>query len=160
LPATVELVITMLSHFPQTLAGERDRAILALGFSGAFRRSELAALDVSDLRVEKDGIRVQIRRSKTDQEGKGQEVAIRDGRQLRPVEAVAEWLQAAQIGDGRVFRPVSRSGKVRGEVRLTDRSIAEIVKRYAGQIGLKVDEFAARSLRAGLSPRRPTEMLN
>jgi site-specific recombinase XerD len=58
-PATVELVITMLSHCPQTLAGKRDRAILALGFSGAFRRSELAALYVSDLRVERDGIRVQ-----------------------------------------------------------------------------------------------------
>jgi site-specific recombinase XerD len=148
-PATVELVITMLSHCPQTLAGKRDRAILALGFSGAFRRSELAALDVADLRMEKDGIRVQIRRSKTDQEGKGQEVAIPHGRHLRPVEALTEWLEAAQIREGAVFRPVSRSGKVRGFARLTDRSIAEIVKRYAGRIGLNVDDFAAHSLRAG-----------
>jgi integrase len=139
----------MLSHCPSTLAGKRDRAILALGFSGAFRRSELVGLNVEDLADDPDGLRVTIRRSKTDQEGRGQEVAIPHGRHLRPVRAVKEWLAAAGLTSGPLFRPVSRSGTVRGEARLTDRSVADLVKRYAGRIGLAVDDFGAHSLRAG-----------
>lgn len=70
---------------PDTLKGKRDRALLALGFAGAFRRSELLALRVEDLTETKDGLRVLIRRSKTDQEGEGQEIAIPRGSRLRPV---------------------------------------------------------------------------
>jgi len=65
----------------------RDRAILTLGFSAALRRSELVALDVQDLVPDRDGLRLLIRRSKTDQEGAGQEIAVPHGRHLRPVEA-------------------------------------------------------------------------
>jgi integrase len=69
----------MLKHCPDTLAGKRDRALIALGFAGAFRRSELCALEVADLVEAPDGYRVLIRRSKTDQEGQGQEIAIPAG---------------------------------------------------------------------------------
>lgn len=69
-PATVEILAAMLSHAPATMARKRDRALLALGFSGAFRRSELVALDVADLADDRDGLRVTIRKSKTDQEGR------------------------------------------------------------------------------------------
>lgn len=148
-PATAEVVTRMLVHVPAGLAGLRDRAILTLGFAGAFRRSELVALNVEDLRDDPEGLRVTIRRSKTDQEGAGQEIAVPHGRHLRPVEAVQEWLAAAAITTGPVFRPVSRSGRVRGEERLTDRSVAEIVKRYAIAAGLKPGEFSGHSLRAG-----------
>jgi integrase len=148
-PATAEIVAAMLSHCPVGLAGKRDRAIRALGFAGAFRRSELVALDVEDLAEERDGLRVIIRKSKTDQEGRGQEIAIPHGRHLKPVGVVKEWIAAASISSGPLFRPVSRSGKVRGEVRLTDRSIADLVKRYAGKVGLNADDFGAHSLRAG-----------
>jgi integrase len=106
-----------------------------LGFSGAFRRSELVALNVEDLTEEADGLRVVIRKSKTDQEGRGQEIAIPHGRHIRPVAAVKDWLNAAGITHGPLFRPVSRSGKVRADARLTDRSVADLVKRYAGRIG-------------------------
>jgi len=148
-PATAEIVGAMLSHCPPGLAGKRDRAILALGFSGAFRRSELAALDVSDLVDDRDGLRVTIRRSKTDQEGRGHEIAIPHGRHLKPVAAVKDWLEAAGITDGALFRPISRSGNVRGDARLTDKSIAELVKRYAARVGLQASDFGAHSLRAG-----------
>jgi integrase len=148
-PATAEILAAMLSHCPQTLTGKRDRAILALGFAAALRRSEMAALNVEDLREDKDGLRVQIRKSKTDQEGRGQEVAVPHGRHLKPVAVVKEWLSASGITEGPLFRPVSRSGNVRGAARLTDRSIADIVKRYAGRIGLNMDDFGAHSLRAG-----------
>src|SRR3954471_18165867 len=59
------------------------------------------------------------------------------------------WLAASGITSGPLFRPISRSGRIRGEARLTDRSIAEVVKRYAAEVGLKADEFSGHSLRAG-----------
>lgn len=75
-PATTERVTAMLAAIPDTLKGKRDRGLLALGFAGAFRRSELVGLDLTDLAFEPDGMRVRIRRSKTDQEGQGQEIAV------------------------------------------------------------------------------------
>ncbi|WP_227439767.1 site-specific integrase [Methylobacterium sp. W2] len=156
-PATAEVIAAMLQHVSPGLAGKRDKALLALGFAGAFRRSELAALDVADLREDAEGLRVMVRRSKTDQEGKGIEKAIPHGRFIRPVALVQDWLNAAGITEGPVFRPVSRSGRVRasnvpGEnnaPRLTDRSIGDLVKHYAALAGFDPALFAGHSLRAG-----------
>ena len=74
-PATADVIGAMLRLCPDTLAGQRDRALLALGFAGALRRSELVALGIADLTAAPDGLRVLIRRSKTDQEGEGAEIA-------------------------------------------------------------------------------------
>lgn len=148
-PITAEILAAMLSHCPPTLAGLRDRALLALGFSGAFRRSEFVGLDVVDLVDCPEGLRVVIRKSKTDQEGRSQEIAIPHGRHLRPVEAVRAWLNAAGITSGPVFRSVSRSGNVQGEARLTDKSVANLVKAYAAKVGASVADFSGHSLRAG-----------
>ncbi len=81
-PATADVLKQMLALCPDTLAGKRDRALLSLGFAGAFRRSELVALQAEDLVETPDGLRVRIRRSKTDQEGQGAEVAIPRGYRL------------------------------------------------------------------------------
>jgi integrase len=86
-----------------TLKGVRDRALLLLGFAGAFRRSELVALDVADLQETDDGFRVLIRRSKTDQEGHGATIAIVRGHHACPVKAVKAWLSAAGITEGPLF---------------------------------------------------------
>jgi site-specific recombinase XerD len=165
--ATADILMAMLLRTPDTLTGKRDRALLALGFAGAFRRSELVALDVADLREDKDGLRVIIRRSKTDQEGRGFEKAIPHGRFIRPVALVREWLDATGIVEGPIFRPISRSGRVRtkgvpksGETpnrvanlatppRLTTRSVGDIIKAYAKAAGLDASAFGAHSLRAG-----------
>jgi site-specific recombinase XerD len=149
--ATAEILAALLMRTPDTLAGKRDRALLALGFAGAFRRSELVALDVADMREDPEGLRVIIRRSKVDQEGKGFEKAIPHGRFIRPVALVRDWLDAAAITEGPVFRPVSRSGNVRqGEgVRLTTQTVADIIKRYCAAAGLDASTFGAHSLRAG-----------
>ena len=147
-PATADLVRAMLDACPDTLQGKRDRALLALGFAGAFRRSELVALEVADLAEVPDGLRVTVRRSKTDQEGLGQEIAIPRGYRLRPVEAVQAWLAAAEISSGPVFRPVLKGGRVQAEP-LTAHSVAAIVKRYAELAGLDPAQFAGHSLRAG-----------
>jgi len=78
--------------------GLRDRALLLLGFAGAFRRSELVALDISDLQFCDAGLRVTIRKSKTDQEGLGATIAITRGSTACPVDAVRAWIKAAGIG--------------------------------------------------------------
>ncbi|GEP08102.1 hypothetical protein MOX02_61400 [Methylobacterium oxalidis] len=139
----------MLMRMPDTLTGKRDRALLALGFAGSLRRAELAALDVADLREDKDWLRVFVRRSKTDQEGRDVEKAIPHGRFIRPVAIVREWLEAAAITDGPVFRPISRSGNLRQGGQLTTQAIADIVKKYATAAGLDASTFAEHSLRAG-----------
>src|SRR5205807_2748025 len=118
---------------PETLRGARDRAILLLGFAGAFRRSELVALDVADLEETEGGFRITIRKSKTDQEGQGQTIGIMRGAAACPVRAVKAWLTAACITEGAIFRSVP--GEEAAE-RLAPRAVANIVKKYAAQLGL------------------------
>jgi integrase len=96
------------------LKGLRDRALLLPGFAGAFRRSELVALDVADPEETDDGYKITIRRSKTDQEAHGATIAIVRGSAACPVRAVKAWLAAAGISEGPVFRPVAKGGGPRG----------------------------------------------
>ena len=138
----------MVALCPDNMIGRRDRTLLALGFAGAFRRSELCALEVADLVEVPDGLRVLIRRSKADQTGERQEVAIPRGYKLRPVEAVQAWLAAAEISSGPVFRAVTKGGKV-SDQPLADDSASKIVKRYAARVGLEVASFSGHSLRSG-----------
>ena len=135
---------------PTGLLGERDRALLLIGFAGAFRRSELAALLLSDLNFTEDGVVAAIRRSKTDQEGEGQEVGIPWGSNpdTCPVRALRHWLQAAEIVDGAVFRAVDRHGRVSSSALNKD-SIGSIVKRALLRAGQRAEAFAGHSLRAG-----------
>jgi site-specific recombinase XerD len=147
-PATAVRIAAMVAHCPSTLVGQRDRALLLLGFAGAFRRSELVALEVADLETVSEGLRVRIRRSKTDQSGQGQIIPILNGSRLRPVDAVRTWLTAAGIEHGPVFRPFTKAGRPR-PVALSDRSVANLVKHYAEKAGFAADDFAGHSLRAG-----------
>ena len=147
-PATADRVTDMISYCNNTLAGKRDRAILLLGFAGAFRRSELAALTVADLEVTADGLKVTIRKSKTDQEGVGQVIAIPSGARLMVVKSLNDWLIAAQIYDGHLFCPINKGGTMQ-PTPLTCKSIALIVKKYAALAGLNEADFSGHSLRAG-----------
>jgi site-specific recombinase XerD len=151
-PVLVEQLRRMLEGIPATLLGTRDRALLALGFAGAFRRSELVALDVSDLAFTGEGLEVTIRRSKTDQEGKGRKLGIPYGASPAtcPVRALRTWLDAADIRKGAVLRSVNRHGTV-AKTRLTDRAVAMVVKRHAEAAGLDPVRFSGHSLRAGLA---------
>ncbi len=120
-----------------------------MGFSGAFRRSELVALEVADLEFTDDGIRVNIRRSKTDQEGTGATIAIIRGSGLSdPVRAVKAWLEAAGITEGAVFRPVRKGGRVRNQ-RLAAKSVCDLAKVYARRLGMDPATIGAHSLRSG-----------
>jgi site-specific recombinase XerD len=147
-PATAERVIGMAPLAGRRLSSTRDRALLLIGFAGAFRRSELVALNADDIEETPEGLRVTIRRSKTDQEGRGHVIAIPHGVIACPVAALKAWLGAAAITDGPVFRPVAKGGRIQA-TRLTDRSVADIVKAHASRAGLDPKLFAGHSLRSG-----------
>jgi site-specific recombinase XerD len=132
------------------LIGARDRALLLLGFAGGFRRSELVALNVADLAFVKEGLRVSIRRSKTDQEGLGMEKAVTYGSDPTscPVRAVQDWLELSGLMEGAVFRPIDRHGNI-GARALSDFAVATVIKRTAKKAGMATPSLSGHSLRAG-----------
>jgi integrase len=142
---------TIFAALPSRLLGVRDRAVFLLGFAGAFRRSELAALEVGDLAFTAEGLEVTLRRSKTDQEGKGEKKGIPFGSDPAtcPVRAVKAWLEAAGAEVGPLFREVNRHGRVSASA-LTGQSVALVVKRGVQAAGLDARAFSGHSLRAGL----------
>jgi len=147
-PAVAEIMRDMSRAAPAGLKGLRDRALLLLGFGGAFRRSELVALDVADIEETDDGLRVTIRRSKTDQESQRAAIAIVRGGACCPCKALKAWLEAAGISEGPIFRPVAKGDRI-GASRLTAKSVCDLVKAYADRVGLDATSFGAHSLRAG-----------
>ena len=147
-PAVAAKIHSMVAMTPEGLTGLRDRALLLLGFAGAFRRSELVALDLADIEETETGLLVKIRRSKTDQEAEGNTIAIARGDVACPAKALREWLDAAGIETGPIFRAINKAGTV-AAVRLTDRSVANIVKAYADRAGFDPSLFSGHSLRSG-----------
>ena len=147
-PALADEMKTMVGTCPNSLAGKRDRALLLLGFAGAFRRSELVALDVEHIQAAAGGLRVLIANSKTDQEGLGSTIAICRGTEACPVRALHDWLDTSGIESGPIFRPIGKSGVV-GAKRLSDRTVANVVKAYARNAGLNGTIYSGHSLRRG-----------
>jgi integrase len=134
----------------EDLLGLRDAALVLVGFAGGFRRSELAGIDICDLKFSSDGVVVIVRKSKTDQEGAGREVGLPFGasQDTCPVRALRQWLDRAAIREGPVFRAVQRYGHVSRRGLHSD-SIGKLLKRAAGRAGLKAEELGGHSLRAG-----------
>jgi integrase len=142
----------MTRALPDTIAGSRDRCLLLLGFASALRRSELSALNVDDLSFVDLGIVITVRRSKTDQQAHGRQIGVPRGGnpETCPVRTTREWLARAAISSGPVFRPIDRHHSV-AVSRLSDRSVATIVKRAAEAAGLDPARFAGHSLRSGFA---------
>ena len=126
----------------------RDRAILALGLASALRRSELVALQLADVQLVKEGARVTIRSSKTDQEGEGQVIAIPNGQTILPVARLKAWLAVRGDAPGPLFVRFAAHGAMT-ELPMSDRAIARIVQKYAALAGLDASSVGAHSLRAG-----------
>lgn len=148
-PATLARIGAMIDTLDlDKLKGKRDRALLLIGVAGAFRRSELVAVDVADLHRDSKRLRIMVRRSKTDQQAKGSTKTIPIiGGYLCPVTALYAWLEAAKISSGPVFRRVDRHSNVYG--RLTAQSVALVVKDTAKAAGLDWRSFSGHSLRRG-----------
>jgi integrase len=130
----------------------RDRALLLIGFAGALRRSELVGLDVGDVRFEGEGVVLRLRRSKTNQEGALEEVAVLYGSDPHtcPVRALKTWLATSGLVSGPLFRAVDRAGRI-GAGRLTARIVGERLKKIGERSGLDPQSYAAHSLRSGFA---------
>ena len=150
-PLKVEHLSAIVSALGSSTRDIRDRALLLVGFAGAFRRSELSAVNCNRIERTEQGIVLTLPRSKTDQEGSGRSVAIpRVGGPICPAAALDAWLEASGIVDGPLFRPVSKAGKVL-ESRLSASAVAIIIKQRAAQIGLDPEHYSGHSLRAGFA---------
>jgi len=145
----VTLIATSRAH---DLQGLRDRALILVGFCGALRRSEIVGLDVDDLSFQTKGLALHLRRGKTDQEARGRAIGIGYGGTpvTCPVVSIREWLTAAGVDHGPVFRAVDRHGRV-GTRRMALRSVGDVVKRLGSEIGIDPQTLAGHSLRAGFA---------
>jgi integrase len=132
------------------LIGTRDRAMILLGFAGAFRRSELVGLNVEDCEFGKDGLTITLRRSKTDQDGAGRKIGIPYGSnpETCPVRVLQTWIERGAIVDGPLFRSITRHGRLRPG-RLSGIDVARVVKKLAKRAGLDAAKYGGHSLRAG-----------
>lgn len=160
-PEQVEAILphhlrSMVEGLPEPVGKERlrtlrNRAILTLGWVGGMRRSEIVALDVADVAEVPEGLKVTIRRSKTDQEGRGHIVAVPYGAWLQtcPVRNLRAWLEASEVKDGPLFRTVTPDGMGVRPWALTDRQLANMVKQAAKRANVE-GRFSGHSLRAGL----------
>lgn len=153
-PLTQELLREAVAGLDgESVHGLRDRTLLLLGFYGAFRRSELVALDREDIVVDAAGLTVRLRRSKVDQQGEGYTKGVfrQQDAALCPVASLRSYVLAARgaLRTGPIFR-VIRGGQLTDE-RLDARVVAAVVKSAAQRVGLAPEEFAGHSLRAGFA---------
>lgn len=150
-PEHIEQIVDYLEQ-QNNLKALRDSALVQLAYFGAFRRSELIAITVEQLRFEPKGLLVLIPRSKTDQDGAGKIKAIPNGKgSICPVTAMKKWLEAAKIVEGTVFRAINR-WQVLQSVSLHKDSISEIIKVIAIKCGFDfVNDLSSHSLRRGFA---------
>jgi len=130
----------------------RDRSIILIGFSGGFRRNEIVSLDYDDLDFVEEGLKIQIRRSKTDQFGEGLVKALPyfDGSKYCPVISLKNWIEISKIDSGPLFRRFIKGSKL-SENRLTDQTVALLIKKYLKLAGIDSKNYSGHSLRSGFA---------
>ena len=130
----------------------RDRSIILIGFSGGFRRNEIVSLDYDDLDFVPEGLKISLRRSKTDQFGEGFTKALPyfDTSQYCPVISLKNFLDLSKINSGPVFRRFVKGSKL-SENRLTDQTVALLIKEYLNLAGIDSKNFSGHSLRSGFA---------
>ncbi len=149
LPLTRDLLFDVLEAIPEDLRGARDKALLLVGFAGGFRRSELVGLCVSDCAYQEKGLLLTLRRSKTDQTGRGRVIGVPFGRgRFCPVKALRNWLEAANVDDGPVFRSVDRNECV-SQKALSGHAVSLLIKRRLAKAGIECSDYSGHSLRSG-----------
>jgi integrase len=150
-PLLKEELLVVLGTMGERLKDLRDKALLLIGFAGALRRSELVGLDVGDLEYVRQGIILHLRRSKTDQEGRGEKIGIPLRRTNScPVSALEVWLEVSGITEGPIFRPIDRHGRLE-KTRLAGEAVGLVVRERARAAGLDPAPYSGHSLRAGLA---------
>ena len=130
----------------------RDRSIILVGFGGGFRRTELISIDHEDLEFVPEGLKISIRRSKTDQLGEGMIKGLPyfTNEIYCPVSSLKKWLEISKVKTGPIFRRFSK-GSILKNKRLTDQSVVLLMKKYLNLAGIENKNFAGHSLRAGFA---------
>jgi site-specific recombinase XerD len=130
----------------------RDRSIILMGFSGGFRRNEIVSLDYDDLDFVTEGLKIRIKRSKTDQFGEGSVKGLPyfDNTQYCPVLSLKNWIEISRISSGPLFRRFSKGSKL-SEKRLTDQTVALLIKKYLKIAGIDSKNYSGHSLRSGFA---------
>jgi integrase len=130
----------------------RDRSIILIGFSGGFRRNEIVSLDYDDLDFVTEGLKINIKRSKTDQFGEGSKKALPyfDNSHYCPVVSLKNWIDITKINSGSLFRRFSKGSKLT-EKRLTDQTVALLIKEYLQLAGIDSKNYSGHSLRSGFA---------
>jgi site-specific recombinase XerD len=130
----------------------RDRTIILIGFSGGFRRNEIVSLDYDDLDFVPEGVKIDIRRSKTDQFGEGSVKALPyfDNSKYCPVVSLKKWISISKINSGSLFRRFLKGSKL-SEKRLTDQTVALLIKEYLQLAGIDSKNYSGHSLRSGFA---------
>ena len=130
----------------------RDRSIILIGFSGGFRRNEIVSLDYNDLDFMQEGLKITLRKSKTDQFGEGliKGLPYFDNNQYCPVISISKWLEISKINSGRLFRRFKK-GLGLSDNRLTDQTVALLIKEYLNLAGIDNKNYSGHSLRSGFA---------
>jgi site-specific recombinase XerD len=130
----------------------RDRTIILIGFSGGFRRNEIVSLDYEDLDFVPEGLKISLKRSKTDQFGEGSLKALPyfDNAQYCPVRSLQNWIKISKITTGPLFRRFKKGSKL-SEDRLTDQTVALLIKKYLKLAGIDSKNYSGHSLRSGFA---------
>ena len=130
----------------------RDRSIILIGFSGGFRRNEIVSLDYDDLDFVEEGLKIQIRRSKTDQFGEGFVKALPyfDSPRYCPVVSLKNWIVISKINSGALFKRFTKGSRL-SEHRLTDQTVALLIKKYLELVGIDSKNYSGHSLRSGFA---------
>ncbi|MDA8691300.1 site-specific integrase [Candidatus Pelagibacter bacterium] len=130
----------------------RDRSIILIGFSGGFRRNEIVSLDFDDLDFVQEGLKIRIKRSKTDQFGEGSLKGLPyfDNSQYCPVVSIRKWIEISKINSGALFRRFTKGSKL-SDNRLSDQTVALLIKEYLNLAGIDSTDFSGHSLRSGFA---------
>ena len=130
----------------------RDRSIILIGFSGGFRRNEIVSLDFDDLDFVEEGLKINLKRSKTDQFGEGTAKGLPyfDNPEYCPVISIQKWIEISRISSGSLFRRFTKGSKL-SENRLTDQTVALIIKEYLELAGIDSKNYSGHSLRSGFA---------
>ena len=130
----------------------RDRSIILIGFSGGFRRNEIVSLDYEDLDFVEEGLKINLRRSKTDQFGEGSVKGLPyfDNSLYCPVVSIQKWIEISKIRTGALFRRFTKGSKLSNS-RLTDQTVALLIKEYLKLAGIESKNYSGHSLRSGFA---------
>jgi len=149
----LKLIINVIDEAKYTdIKKNRDRSIILIGFSGGFRRNEIVSLDYDDLDFVSEGIKINLKKSKTDQFGEGSVKALPyfDNSQYCPVLSIKKWIENSNIKSGPLFRRLLKNSKI-SDNRLTDQNVALLIKKYLNLAGIDNKNYSGHSLRSGFA---------